>query len=408
MHKRRQIRFGAEELTTLARRQRPAVQPRDATPSRELVGRTVDRIPQGHFEADELVATLEEHLEQVVDHGGVEPVRVNQQRVRGGAAEQRVRLLLVVCGDVRHVVDVGLSNARRQRVVAAHQSMLVGACRDVLEIVHGHGSDLILAAVYFLKLVYDFGWLTPARQVALALLGGLGLTAGGLSLAARNRAYAAYLPAFGVVILYLTVYAADLYYAMIGPGMVAAGVGATTLAAIWLRRHFDSSVYTVFAVVGTYVFPILLPSRSPDATDLIVYFAARGLLFSWLALQAADRSIYVLALWFSLLGVDFAWRISSASEAWVQAASYQFFQFLLFAITAAVYSTRYRKPLGSLDAVTHGAALFVFYGLEYALLKEHAPAIAPGVALGSVVVVVLLLAWTRRTMGGGPRPRQHP
>jgi uncharacterized membrane protein len=176
----------------------------------------------------------------------------------------------------------------------------------------GAGVAFVLAAVYFLKLVYDFGWLTPERQVGLALLGGVGLIVGGLGLANQDRAYAAYLPAFGIVIVYLTIYAADLYYAMIGPGMVVAGVGATTLAAIWLQRHFGSGIYALFAVIGTYMFPILLPSRSAAAIDLIVYFAAWGLLFSWLALQAGERTVYVLALWFSLLGFDIAWRLSAA------------------------------------------------------------------------------------------------
>jgi len=120
-------------------------------------------------------------------------------------------------------------------------------------------------------------------------------------------------------------------------------------------------------------------------------------------LQAADRTVYVLALWFSLLGFDVAWRMSAASDAWIQAAGYQFFQFLLFAITAAVFSTRHRRPLSHFDALTHGAALFVFYGLEYALLKEHAPAVAPFVALSSVVALVLLLMWARATMGDAGR-----
>lgn len=263
----------------------------------------------------------------------------------------------------------------------------------------GAGVAFVLAAVYFLKLVYDFGWLTPERQVGLALLGGIGLIVGGISLANRDRQYAAYLPGAGIVVVYLTVYAADLYYGMIGPGMVVAGVGATTLVAIWLQRHFGHSVYALFAVVGAYLFPILIPSRSLAALDMIVYFAAWGLLFSWVALQSADRTIYVLALWFSLLGFDIAWRLSAAADAWTTAAVYQFLQFILFAVTAAVFSMRHRRPLDSTDALTHGAALFTFYGLEYALLQEHAPSLAPGIALASVVVVLVLLAWTRSAMG---------
>ena len=41
------------------------------------------------------------------------------------------------------------------------------------------GFALLLAAVYFLKLVYDFGWLTPERQPLLASLAGFALMADG-------------------------------------------------------------------------------------------------------------------------------------------------------------------------------------------------------------------------------------
>jgi hypothetical protein len=75
------------------------------------------------------------------------------------------------------------------------------------------GFALLLAAVYFLKLVYDVGWLTPERQIILATLAGLALIAGGLLFARIDRAYAAYLPALGLIILYLAAYTAHLYAA---------------------------------------------------------------------------------------------------------------------------------------------------------------------------------------------------
>src|SRR5579862_5912786 len=76
----------------------------------------------------------------------------------------------------------------------------------------GAGFALLLAAVYFLKLVYDVGWLTPERQIILATLAGLALISGGLLFARIDRAYAAYLPALGLIILYLAAYTAHLYY----------------------------------------------------------------------------------------------------------------------------------------------------------------------------------------------------
>jgi uncharacterized membrane protein len=65
---------------------------------------------------------------------------------------------------------------------------------------------LVLAAAYLIRLVYDTGWLTPARQIALAFLGGVALIAAGLRLGRSERVgrdYASLLPAGGLVVFYL-------------------------------------------------------------------------------------------------------------------------------------------------------------------------------------------------------------
>lgn len=262
----------------------------------------------------------------------------------------------------------------------------------------GAGIAFVLAAVYFLKLVYDRGWLTPERQLVIALLAGVGLIVAGVRLARQDRRLAAYLPAAGTVILYLTVYAAHVYYRMVGPEVVLAGVAAVTLTAVWLHRTFQNSVYALAAVVGAYLFPVLIPSRSPEALDLIVYFAAWSALFCWAALQEGQRTIYVLALWLALLGFDMAWRASAADDLWVQASVYHFLQFLLFAATAVRFSVRWQRPMQGADALVHGLALSFFYAIEYAILSEHAPRLAPLVALASAVVVVALFALARASL----------
>ena len=96
----------------------------------------------------------------------------------------------------------------------------------------GASSAFVLAAIYFVKLIHDSGWLTPERQIAIAILGAVGLIWAGVRLSSYNREYAAYLPAAGIVVLYLSVYAAHAYYQLIGSAVVVCGVGITTLVSI--------------------------------------------------------------------------------------------------------------------------------------------------------------------------------
>ncbi|MBE0502972.1 MAG: DUF2339 domain-containing protein [Desulfuromonadales bacterium] len=74
---------------------------------------------------------------------------------------------------------------------------------------------LVLAVAYLIKLGVDLGWLTPARQIILAVVSGAALIGSGIALRAADRHYASLLPAGGVVILFLAAYGAHLYYRLI-------------------------------------------------------------------------------------------------------------------------------------------------------------------------------------------------
>jgi uncharacterized membrane protein len=262
----------------------------------------------------------------------------------------------------------------------------------------------VLAATYFLKLVYDSGWLTPERQIGLAVLAGIALIVAGLQLARVDRPYAGYLPAAGVVVLYAAVYAAHAYYHMLQSVPAIFAVGAVTLLSIWLHRRFEQTMFAIFAVVGTYVFPLLIDARSTSITDLIIYFGAWGLLFSLASVLEGKRTIYLFALYFSLVGFDIAWRQSVGFEAWAAACTFQFVQFMLFAATATWFSVAHGSPMNPTEAWLHGGALFYFYVVEYIMLEAYAPELAPFVALATVVVALALyfLARTRLESGDGP------
>jgi hypothetical protein len=211
----------------------------------------------------------------------------------------------------------------------------------------------------------------------------------------RDRLYAAYLPAVGVGILYLTVYAGHLLYELIPTTVAFVAIGGISLLAIWLGRHFENSVYTVIAAVGVYLTPLLIRVEQADLITIVIYFSAWSLLFSFLALQEGRRLTYLVALYLALLCFDATWRLAG-SEQWAIAATYQLAQFLIFVITAAVFSVRHQRPMQDSDAVSHGLPLLYFYAIEYALLRQHAPEIVAPAGLASVVVVVVAY-WIARS-----------
>ena len=258
----------------------------------------------------------------------------------------------------------------------------------------GAALSFILAAAYFVGLVYNRGFLTPPMQLGISLMAGLGLIAAGLVLAEKNRNYASWLPAVGVVVLYLTVYAGHVHYKLLPDLPATVIVAAISVGAIILGRRFDSGVYGVMAAAGVYVTPLLLNKMPTDLTGLMIYFSAWSLLFSFLSLQEANRATYLVALYMAMFCFDATWRISG-DPSWAGVAIYQFVQFGIFSVTAAAFSIYHKHPMTDGETIAHAFPLFFFYILEYILLKEHAPNIVAVAALVSVAVVLGLYIFAR-------------
>lgn len=256
---------------------------------------------------------------------------------------------------------------------------------------------LVLAVAYLIRLALDAGWLTPERQLGLAVLSGFSLIGAGLWLRSSDRQYASLLPAGGLVVLFLSIYGAHLYYHFIGAHMAAGAVIVTCLAALWLGRLFESELYGLFAVVGSYSAPFLLHTLAGSVTDLVIYFSAWSVLFCIYSIWIGNRRAYLLAAYLALLGFHYLWR-EMAPDEWVAAFSFQVIQFLIFLGGAIGFSIRHERPMQRDEAIAHMPLLLIFYALQYGLLQKHVPAMAPWIALGSAGMLLVGYLFAKKAL----------
>ena len=261
----------------------------------------------------------------------------------------------------------------------------------------GGALALVLAAAYLIRLAIDSGWLTPMRQVALAVVGGLALILAGFALKAVNRIYAGLLPAGGIAILFLATYGAHHYYGFIDATVAAAAIVAICLASLWLCRAFESDLYALFAVAGSYSAPLLLSSLRGSITDLVIYFSAWSAVFSAFAVWHGRRLIYLLAMYLALITFDVVWRRAPAPD-WLAALAFQAAQFAIFAVATALYSMRRAEPLGTGGALAHLPPLLLFYFLQYTLLDAHLPGAAPWIGIATAAALALAYGIARATL----------
>lgn len=256
---------------------------------------------------------------------------------------------------------------------------------------------LVLAAAYLIRLALDAGWLTPERQLGLAVLSGFSLIGMGLWLRTSDRQYASLLPAGGLVVLFLSIYGAHLYYHFIGVPVAAGAVILTCLAALWLGRLFESELYALFAVVGSYSAPFLLHTLAGSVTDLAIYFSAWSVLFCLYSIWIGHRRTYLLAAYIALLGFHYLWKQMSPDE-WEAAFAFQTVQFLVFLGGTIGFSLRHRQPMRPDEAAAHLPLLLIFYALQYSLLEWHLPALAPWIALGSAAMLLLAYLFAKKML----------
>jgi len=287
----------------------------------------------------------------------------------------------------------------RKTADPSYRTVSVSHALTVTQILGWTGATaLVLAVAYLIRLALDAGWLTPERQLLLAVLSGFALIGAGLKLRSADKQYASLLPAGGLVVLFLSIYGAHLYYHFIGAPMATGAVILTCLAALWLGRLFESELYGLFAVVGSYSAPFLLHTLAGSVTDLVIYFSAWSVLFCLYSIWIGNRRAYLLAAYMALLGFHFLWKQMAPGE-WQAAFAFQAIQFAIFLGGAIGFSIRHQRPMSRDEALVHLPLLLIFYALQYGLLNQHLPALAPWIALGSAGVLLLGHGVATRMLG---------
>ena len=257
---------------------------------------------------------------------------------------------------------------------------------------------LVLAAAYIIRLAIQSGWLTPERQIGLAVLSGLALIVTGFLLRNIDRRYASLLPAGGIVILFLSIYGAHLYYPIIGTGAATISIILTCAASLWLCQVFRTNLYAFFAIIGSYSAPFLLSSfTAAQLLDLIAYYLCWSIVFCIYATWIKERTIYLLAMYLAMIGFDWLWRYSG-SDNWTGALIFQSLQLSIFAGTTAIFSIRHKSPLTPHTAMLHLPGLLIFYFLQYTLLQQQLPDYAPWISIATAFVLLALYVGTRQIM----------
>lgn len=229
-----------------------------------------------------------------------------------------------------------------------------------------------LGVGFFLKYAFENQWIGPTGRVLLGAAAGCALLALAERLRARGyRSYAHVLAGGGILILYLSTYAARVFYDLVPLPVGFALMSVVTATAVALAVRYDALSIAVLALIGGFLTPLLLSTHTDKQIALFAYIAFLDA--GVLAVAYFKRWRVVDHLAFVATVLTFAaWAIGYYDES-KDARTFFFLTlfFLMFAALPLLHNTLRRRASSVLDIsllVTNSA---LYFGAAYLVLHER-------------------------------------
>lgn len=130
----------------------------------------------------------------------------------------------------------------------------------------------VFGAAFGLKLAFDNDWISPTVRVALGALAGLALLGVAERLRRRGlRPYAYVLSGGGILILYLSIYAAYDFYRLLAQPVAFLLMTGVTAVAVLLSVRLNALPVAVLGLVGGFLTPVLLTTGQDNQVALFTY-----------------------------------------------------------------------------------------------------------------------------------------
>ncbi|HEX8130566.1 MAG TPA: DUF2339 domain-containing protein [Pyrinomonadaceae bacterium] len=280
-------------------------------------------------------------------------------------------------------------------------SSILPARRDLEQLIGGSLLNWVgiiavsLAVGFFLKYAFDNNWIGQRGQVLLGALVGGGILLAAERLRARGyHSYAYVLSGGGILILYLTVYAARVFYELIEVFPAFFLMIAVTTTAVLLAARYHAYAIAVLGLIGGFMTPALLSTGVDNQIALFGYVALLNSGVLALAYFKRWRSLNHMAFVATAL-TFFGWSLAYYED-WKLWRTLFFLTlfFLMFNALGIVYNVIRQRPARWFDISLIISNATLFFAGSYALLEPAHHSILGSYALLWSAFYVLLFYFT--------------
>ena len=230
---------------------------------------------------------------------------------------------------------------------------------------------ILLATAFFLKFAFDNRWIGELGRVAIGVTAGVGLNVLGYRYYRRGwRIFSQLLTAGGIVVLYLSVYAAFGYYHLVTQRAAFVYLVILVAQAAGLAVLYNAQSIAVMALIGGFLAPVLLRSDRDQYRSFFGYLAlldvgALTMPRHWLGLNALAFGGTHLLFWM--------WHWENYHPRKLAAVmTFHTGIFLIFLLSGLGRRLFRREAAAIEDLVLLPANAFVFFATAYFFLNsEH-------------------------------------
>jgi uncharacterized membrane protein len=236
---------------------------------------------------------------------------------------------------------------------------------------------IILGVSYFVKFAFDNGWISEPLRVSAGVVTGLMLIGGGTRFRSRGLPlFGQGLAGAGIVVLYVSIYAALHFYALIPESVAFASMVIVTGAGAYFADREGSQPLASLALVGGFATPLLV---SGERNAQIVLFTYMGILIGGAAVIARRHTWPLIgaASYLCTFVLVVIWFFASYdARVWLRTELFLTAYLVLFAylLDSVLRSPARRSPQSQLAAAALATAPIVYHVASVFLLAQHTAA----------------------------------
>ena len=227
---------------------------------------------------------------------------------------------------------------------------------------------ILFATAFFLKYAFDNRWIGELGRVAIGITFGIAMSLAGFRYQRRGwRIFSQILTAGGIVLLYLSTYAAFGYYHLVGQKTAFAFLAVLIAEAGALALIYNAPAIAIMALIGGLLTPVLLHSDRDQYRSFFTYLVvldagALALLKHWPGLSSIAYYGTQLLFW---IWYDENYHHQKRGAVLI----FQTAIFLLFLLAHFARELLRRESATLEDALLLLANPFVFFATAYHLLN---------------------------------------